>query len=190
MHDADVRPPLVRLVQATYPEARVLPELRLEYGLVRVDVAALSSARFHGYEVKADADTLRRLPVQPHCYSVVLDRCTLVAGARHLARGQTLVPNWWGVVLAHPGPDGVTLEEVRPAADNPSPNAGATQHLLWREELLALLEEAGTARGLRSASKAQLLARLGESLPRDALRNRVRQVVCARGDWRAAPASS
>ncbi|NNC17655.1 sce7726 family protein [Corallococcus exiguus] len=188
MRDADVRPPLVRLIQETYPEALVLPELGLDYGLVRVDLAALSPARFHGYEVKADADTLRRLPTQALTYSAVLDRCTLVAGARHLERGQALVPSWWGLVLAHPGPDGVPLEEVRPAADNPSPNAGATLHLLWRAELLALLEAAGAARGLRSASKAQLLSRLVETLPGDALRDRVRQVVCARGDWRVASA--
>ena len=184
MKDADVRPPLMRLLEETYPEARVLPELGLEYGLVRVDVAALSPACLHGFEVKADSDTLRRLPTQAACYSAVLDRCTLVAGARHLERGQALVPGWWGLVLARPGPDGVTLEEVRPAANNPSPNAGATLRLLWRAELLALLEEAGAARGLRSAGKARLLARLVEMLPGDVLRARVRQVVCARGDWR------
>ncbi len=188
MRDADVRPPLMRLIQETYPEALVLPEMGLEYGLVRMDVAALSPTCLHGYEVKADADTLRRLPTQAISYSAVMDRCTLVAGARHLERGQALVPDWWGLVLARPGQDGVTLEEVRPAADNPSPNAGATLHLLWRAELLALLEEAGAARGLRSAGKARLLARLVEALPRTTLRDRVRQVVCARGDWRAAPA--
>ncbi|WP_147446747.1 sce7726 family protein [Corallococcus sp. CA047B] len=135
--------------------------------------------------MKADADTLRRLPVQAHCYSAVLDRCTLVAGARHLARGQDLVPAWWGLVLARGGPDGVTLEEVRPSADNSSPSPGATLQLLWRAELLALLEEAGAARGLRSAGKARLLARLLELLPGDVLRSRVREAVCARGDWRA-----
>ncbi|RKH64135.1 hypothetical protein D7W81_19110 [Corallococcus aberystwythensis] len=163
----------------------MLPEMGLEYGLVRVDLAALSSARFHGYEVKANADTLRRLPVQAHCYSAVLDRCTLVAGAHHLARGQTLVPKWWGLVLARGGADGVTLEDVRPAADNPSPNPGATLHLLWRVELLALLEKTGEARGLRSTGKARLVARLLEVLPGDVLRSRVRAAVCARGDWRA-----
>ncbi|RYZ39281.1 MAG: hypothetical protein EOO71_20740 [Myxococcaceae bacterium] len=163
----------------------MLPELGLEYGLVRVDLAALSPARFLGYEVKADADTLRRLPAQAHCYSAVLDRCTLVAGARHLARGQTLVPIWWGLVLARGGAEGVTLEDVRPAADNPSPNPGATLQLLWRGELLALLEEVGAARGLRSAGKARLVARLLELMPGDVLRSRVRAAVCARGDWRA-----
>ncbi|RKH19181.1 hypothetical protein D7X74_07615 [Corallococcus sp. CA047B] len=163
----------------------MLPELGLEYGLVRVDLAALSPTRLHGYEVKADADTLRRLPAQAHCYSAVLDRCTLVAGARHLARGQDLVPSWWGLVLARSGADGVTLEDVRPATDNPSPSPGATLQLLWRAELLALLEEAGEARGLRSAGKAWLVARLLEVLPGDVLRSRVREAVCVRSAWRA-----
>ncbi|MCY1042708.1 hypothetical protein OV208_15395 [Corallococcus sp. bb12-1] len=30
-------------------------------------LAALRPARLHGYEVKADADTLRRLPARAHC---------------------------------------------------------------------------------------------------------------------------
>ncbi|WP_375758753.1 hypothetical protein [Corallococcus exercitus] len=92
MQDTDVRPPLVRSVQATCPEAWVLPELGLELGLVRVDLAALSTACLHGYDVKADADTLRRLPAQTACYGAVLDRCTLVAGAEHLERGHEPVP--------------------------------------------------------------------------------------------------
>ncbi|MCY1043322.1 hypothetical protein OV208_18540 [Corallococcus sp. bb12-1] len=100
-------------------------------------------------------------------------------------RGQDLVPSWWGLVLACGGAEGITLEEVRPAADNPSPSPGATLQLLWRGELLALLEEAGEARGLRSAGKARLVARLLEVLPGDVLRARVREAVCARGDWRA-----
>ncbi|CAM3463234.1 hypothetical protein G4177_06185 [Corallococcus sp. ZKHCc1 1396] len=61
------------LIQEKYPEARVLPELGLEYGLVRVDLAVLSPALLHGYEVKADADTLRRLPRHPPNCCIVAD---------------------------------------------------------------------------------------------------------------------
>lgn len=184
LRDADIRQPLAQRVAGAYPGAQVLHEVGLEYGLVRVDVAAISPERLHAWEVKADADTLRRLPVQEMAYSAVFDRCTLVAGERHLVRGQALVPPWWGVVLARAEGGGVVLEEVRPAQDNPSPSPGATLRLLWRPEMLALLEEVGAARGIRSASKARFLARLVETLPGEVLRARVRLVVCARGDWR------
>ncbi|QQR47721.1 sce7726 family protein [Myxococcus xanthus] len=184
LRDVDIRQPLAPFAACAYPDAQVLHEVGLEYGLVRVDVAAISSERLHAWEVKSDSDSLRRLPAQAVSYSVVFDRCTLVAGERHLERGQALVPPWWGVVLARADGGGVVLEEVRPALDNPSPSPGATVQLLWRPEMLALLEEAGSARGVRSASKGRLLARLIEVLPPAELRARVRQVVSARGDWR------
>ncbi|WP_147445083.1 hypothetical protein [Corallococcus sp. CA053C] len=90
-----------------------------------------------------------------------------------------------GMLLARSGPGGVTLEEVRPAKDNPTVSPAVTLTLLWRAELLALVEEAGAVRGLRSASKARLVARLLEVLPGDTLRSRVREAVCARSEWRA-----
>ncbi|WP_140786900.1 hypothetical protein [Myxococcus xanthus] len=101
-----------------------------------------------------------------------------------LERGQALVPSWWGVVLARAEGGGLVLEDVRPALDNPSPSPGATVRLLWRPEMLDLLETVGAARGVRSASKGRLLARLIKVLPPADLRARVRQVVAARGDWR------
>ncbi|WNZ64195.1 sce7726 family protein [Myxococcus sp. MxC21-1] len=184
LRDADIRQPLAQLAAREYPGAQVLHEVGLEYGLVRVDVATISPECPHAFEVKADADTLRRLPVQEMAYSAVFDRCTLVAGERHLERGQALVPAWWGVVLVRAEDGGVVLEEVRPAQDNPAPGPGATLRLMWRPEMLALLEASGAARGVRSASKGRLLARLIEALPPAELRARVRQVVSARGDWR------
>lgn len=162
----------------------MLHEVGLKCGLVWVDVATIGSGCLHAWEVKADADTLRRLLVQELSYSAVFDRCTLVAGERHLERGRALVPSWWGVVLARAEGGGVVLEEVRPARDNPSPSPspGATARLLWRPEMLALLESAGAARGVRSASKWRLLPRLLEVLPPAELRARVRQVVSPRRD--------
>ncbi|WP_141594503.1 hypothetical protein [Myxococcus sp. AB056] len=93
LRDADIRQPLAQLAAGTYPGARVLHEVGLEYGLVRVDVATIGPECRHAWEVKADADTLRRLPVQELSYSAVFDRCTLVAGERHLERGRVLVPS-------------------------------------------------------------------------------------------------
>ncbi|MCY1042707.1 hypothetical protein OV208_15390 [Corallococcus sp. bb12-1] len=88
-------------------------------------------------------------------------------------------------MLARSGAAGVVMESVRPAADNLSPSPGATPHPLWRAESLALLEEAGRgARGLRSAGKAWIVARLLEVLLEDVLRAHGREAVCARRGWR------
>lgn len=184
--DKDIRPLVLALAAQESPGARILGEVGLLQGACLVDVAAISAARLHGYEIKADADTLRRLPAQVAAYSRVLDRCTLVAGTAHIRHALPLLPSWWGVVRAWTMPDGTPVMEVeRQGAESPSPCARATADLLWRPESLALLERLGAAKGVRSAAKNTLRDRLVAVLPADELRARVRAVVAAR-DWRRA----
>lgn len=180
--DRDIRPELCRRLRAGFPEALVLDEVGLAHGDVRVDVAVLTPARFHGYEVKADADALKRLPRQVAAYSQVLDRCTLVVGPRHLDAAAPLLPWWWGILVATA--DGFHLG--RTALPNPSPSAHDTARLLWRDEVLALLEARDAVRGIRGKAKGALYQRLVEVVPHAELRAHVRKAVCARGDWRTA----
>ncbi|GMT96858.1 hypothetical protein KH5H1_09770 [Corallococcus caeni] len=87
-------------------------------------------------------------------------------------------PSGGGAGPVHaPRLEGITRKWVRPGADNPSPDTGATLHLMKRAKELALLEEMGAARGLLSVSKARLPARLVELQPGDALRASVNLVV-------------
>ncbi|QQR46536.1 sce7726 family protein [Myxococcus xanthus] len=184
MRDADIRPLLVRTVRARYPDARVMDELGLMYGHVRVDVVALSPDCLHGYEIKGDADDLRRLPGQVRLYSEALDRCSLVVGERHLHKAAALLPAWWGIVRVRQVGGALELAVEREDQPNPEPAAHAPLHLLWRPELLALLDAAGKARGVRSANKGRLLRRALESMPADSLRAHVRQVLATREGWR------
>lgn len=179
-HDADIRPALRRHLQSVHPGARVLDEVGLHHGQVRVDVAVLTVDALHGYEVKAEADTLQRLPTQTWRYSEVMDACTLVVTSSHLEEAAALVPTWWGLLAAEP--EG--FRPVRPAGVNPGPDAHNTARLLWRDEVLALLEQLGAVRGYRAASKNRLYRRLLEVVSPEEARAHVRRIVCARGDWR------
>ena len=87
LRDADIRQPLAQHAATTYPGAQVLHEVGLLHGQCRVDVAALSPACLHGWEIKGDTDSLKRLPSQVEADSRVLDRCTLVVGDVHVAAG-------------------------------------------------------------------------------------------------------
>ncbi|GEL75187.1 sce7726 family protein [Myxococcus virescens] len=191
LRDADIRQPLAQLAARAYPGAQVLHEVGLLHGQCRVDVAALSPTCLHGWEIKGDTDSLKRLPAQVDAYSRVLDRCTLVVGDVHIAAGLALVPAWWGVLSAaqvkftnFETRESVAFEVVRQGADNPFREHPSTVSLLWRGEAEALLEELGAARGLRGKPRQRLYSRLNEVLPPAELRARVRQVVSARGDWR------
>lgn len=180
MRDADIRPMLCRRLRAGNPEALVLDEVGLMHGHVRVDVAALSPDCFHGYELKADADSLRRLPVQVWRYGEVLDACTLVTGPRHLDAVLQLLPPWWGLLVV----TGEDFHLGRAARPNPEPVNLNTARLLWRDEVVALLEARGSMRGFRAASKLKLYHHLLEVVPADEQRGLVRRTVLARGNWR------
>lgn len=187
MRDADVRAALHAKVLADYhgdPETLVLDEFDLWYGSARVDIAVVNG-RIHGYEIKSDRDTLERLDGQMAVYNTVLDRVTIVVGARHLEGVLERVPEWWGVKLARQGPRGaVGFEEIRPPRKNPRVDAAAVAALLWCDELTEILVGLGAARGVRGKSRDVLCRRLVEVLPLTDLCAEVRRRLRARGSWR------
>lgn len=190
MRDGDIRAALHDRLGADHsnePDTRFVDELGL-CGTVRVDVAVVNGT-FSGYELKSDRDTLRRLPAQVEVYSKVLDRATLVVGERHLAHEQTLtmLPGWWGVIVARQCDDGVDLEETRPSAWNDEVDPGALVQLLWREEALAELASRGLDTGVRTKPRRVIAERLSNELPIEELRAVVRYRLKTREGWRQSP---
>ena len=85
--DAEIRSVLrSRLSQKHTRTSRTvfIEELGLCRGQVRVDLSVVNGL-LHGYEIKSDRDSLRRLSGQVELYGKVFDRATLVVGERHLA---------------------------------------------------------------------------------------------------------
>src|ERR1700752_2733932 len=84
--DADIRSALRSWLLAedgSKGDTVVIDELGICCGVVRIDLAVVNGT-LHGYEIKSDIDSLRRLALQIELYSKVLDRATLVVGQRHL----------------------------------------------------------------------------------------------------------
>ncbi len=175
--DADVRPILrarVRRAHARQPDTVVLDELGLCRGSVRVDLAAVNGI-FHGYEIKSDRDTLRRLKNQVAVYNQVFDRATLVVGERHLDEATTMVPGWWEVVRIEATASGPSLKQVRRPKKNPSRDPRALVELLWADEALALLEARDLARGVRGKPRRVVWDRVCEHLTLAEIADAVRQ---------------
>ena len=194
MNDSRLRAALKRIVLARHlndPETFVVEELGLRHGAARIDIAVINGA-IHGFELKSDCDTLKRLPDQMAVFNSVLDRMTIVVGTRHLDQTMHVVPRWWGVKTAIVGPrGGISFSDVRRPANNPSPDAVAIAKLFWRQEALDLVNELGAATGIRSKPRRVIYNRLAEVMELEALRARVRQQLRSRTDWRSAeqPAS-
>lgn len=185
--DSDVRSALLRTVFAEHvanPNTLVVQEMGLARGACRVDVCVING-HLHGYEIKSDVDTLRRLPLQQQFYSDVLDKATLVVGQRHLQHALEVLPHWWGVRAVSRGArNAVRMELVRPAKLNPAVSKTAVAALLWRDEISALIVARNDDRSALRGNRAALCERLDELYSLAEIRALVREQLKRRPDWR------
>lgn len=165
----------------------VVDEFLLAYGAARADIA-LVNGHLEGFEIKAGNDTLVRLERQIEAYDRVFEFSWVVTTREHLASVRDLVPKQWGLMVA--SSDGVTgsLRRVRTAKRNSNREADHLVRLLWRDELLAKLEDLGISRGLKSKPKVALYAALAAAMPVEELADYVRTCLKAREDWRVGAA--
>jgi len=189
MNDRDIRTVLKEELMRKYAkdnDTLVLDELGIRHGAARIDLVVVNH-RLHGYEIKSDLDSLRRLPDQIKAYSSVMDRVTLVVGYRHAYDALRMVPEWWGVRLAEMKKQSgtVVLSDARSARDNPKVDLNAVAALLWRNEALGVLEEVGAASGIRSKRRNEIYRRLVDLSDPDFLRFKIRQQLKSRQGWRA-----
>lgn len=174
--DATIRPALsdrLRRQHAKQADTVLIEELGLSRGRVRVDLAVVNGS-LHGFEIKSDGDSLRRLAAQVDLYSQVLDRATLVVGERFAPLATSLVPEWWGVIRVSSRPSGLLFTTLRGSKLNPQRNPRVLAELLWSGQALALLEERGAARGMRGKPRRVLWDRVCECLSVDEIAAAVR----------------
>lgn len=177
---------LPRLITQHTCDTVILEELGLLRHRARVDIAAVNGV-LHGYEIKSDRDSLRRLPTQIEVYIRVLDLCTVVSGERFLVNILDEVPSWWGVTLVAGSEQELTVTEVRSASRNPAVDIRAQVELLWLDEALEFLEQQGEARGFRRKPRSVVWDRVCEVYTADEIGAHVRARLKARIGSRVAP---
>ncbi len=187
-NDTVIREALVSKLKEEYvaqSDYRVIPELGLCHGAARIDVAVVNGV-LHGFEIKSDRDTLLRLPEQREAYNSVFDKVTLVVGSRHFVDAFKIIPDWWGVEIAHTSENGgIFFNTIREAKNNPAQDNKSIARLLWRHEALDLLESIGKADGIRSKPREVIYARIAESVELEPLKKHVRSVLqSSREGWR------
>jgi hypothetical protein len=188
MNDLDIRLALISYLQrqhASEPDLLIVEEVNVRQGLSRVDLAVVGES-LHGYEIKSQRDTLKRLASQMDDYRCVFERISVVSGLKHLTGILRELPTWCGILLAHWSQGEVVIEPFRDAQLNLHRDPYALAQLLWRAEALAVLERHGCAAGVRSKARAALWDRLAESLSLHDLGREVKLCLSARkSDWRA-----
>lgn len=182
LFDADIRPALKGKLLAAHrnePDTVLLDELGVCRGEVRVDVV-LVNGLIHGYEIKSDYDSLRRLPGQIELYNKVLDRATLVAGERHVEEAAAILPEWWGVLSVEATRLGPRFKTFRRARKNPARDARALAELLWLDDAMELLERHKLDRGVRGKPRRVVWDHICKNLDIDVIASAVRTNLKAR----------
>jgi hypothetical protein len=162
----------------------VIEELGLSRGHVRADIA-LVDGRLHGYEIKSDRDSLRRLSRQVELYSKVFDFATLVVGDRFIENAKDAVPGWWGILHARQASTGLKFTTLRRCRVNPERDVRVLAELLWASEALKLLDDRNVARGARGKPRRVLWERICQHYRLDEVARVVRDNLKARATSRA-----
>lgn len=176
-NDVIIRSALKKKLGAHDKKVRIIEELGIRHGIARIDIAVVNEI-MHGYEIKSDRDTLRRLPDQMNEYNDVFDKLTLVTGRHHLYDAINIIPDWWGIMVAKIDVNNkVIFYTIREAEDNQKQIGVSIARLLWREEALQILEEQNKAVGFRSKPRELIYERLANTLNVDILKERVRYAL-------------
>ncbi len=185
--DLLIRNKLVEYIKSQHTDhsARVVQELSVCGGKARIDVATINGT-MHGFEIKSDVDSLQRFSQQIDFYNCVFDKLTLVVGVSHLYEAFTMVPEWWGVMVARTDEQNkIYFNTIRDSQFNEQIKLKEVASLLWKTEALNILNTAGIKRGYQSKTHSQLCEKLSEEFDRASLSQFVRDSLFNRPNWKA-----
>jgi hypothetical protein len=193
-HDYQLRPPFktyLRGLEWNVP-IRFADEVRI--GDARIDLAVITDA-LHGYEIKAELDSMTRFKTQAACYETTFDYCTLVTTEKKGERVRRSLPDFWGLKVRRSLPDfwGLTCAfeqngtvqfwEVRAPKLNPHRQLKGLLGLLWRDECREFLASRNAAKS-RHRSKDKMTAVMAMLADEGELLAYVCQCLKARQEWR------
>ena len=168
------------------PTTVVIDEFNICFGAAIMDVAVVNG-KIHGYEIKSERDNLDRLPSQMEYYNKVFDTVTLVISDTHLMKARKIVPRWWGIDCIVTSKSKVSIKTVRKPGKNKNVNVFELTQLLWKEELLELLEKNNIVKGTKSKTRMQLCTMSAERIDHNQIIEFVRNKLKTRKAWRAVP---
>jgi hypothetical protein len=174
--------------QHAQKDTLVIDELGLNHGQCRADIAVING-HLIGYEIKSNNDSLRRLEEQVKSYNAVFDKVSIVVGDRYKNCIQNYIPEWWGVIVSVRGLRGaVNFNMIRKTQMNNSVDPVSIARLLWRNEVVEILQQKKLSQRILRQPRAILYEHLVRMLNTRELRNIVRKYLKNRKNWRC-PAS-
>lgn len=138
LYDEDIRDPLSCYLEERFGKVRILEEKTI--GKSRADIVMVTEGRLIGIEIKSDVDSYARLKKQVRDYDRYLDSNYIAVGESHARHVSEHVPQTWGILVFSVKDGRITVEEQRPASENPKMRKESQITILWRPELQRVLE--------------------------------------------------
>lgn len=185
VRDLDLRLALATFIGDQYRDQEhvLVPEVDITVSLPgRID-AILVADRIHGFEIKSDVDSLRRLPRQVEIYGPVLERATLIAGERYADAVAEIIPTWWAISTVRQSHGQLRLVTRRRGRLNPDVQSYAVASFIPRDVLVDFLRARGFTR-LSALAVDDLRLLLAESVPKSTVLTLARSTMMFRRDWR------
>ncbi|MEI0487747.1 sce7726 family protein [Brachyspira pulli] len=165
-------------------DAKIIDELKLCQGDAIIDIAVFNGS-INGYEIKSDSDTLERLPKQIEIYNKVFNKMTIVTGDKYIDNIFRIVPEWWGIIKVINGSSKIdNFVVVRENKENQHIDSIALIQLLWKDEILELLELFNIKSGVKGKSKKVLWKITSDNIELKHIENFVRNKIKNRINWR------
>ena len=130
----------------------IINELGLNHGENRADIAILDSC-FIGFEIKSDKDSLIRLKKQVRSYDSVFNKSYIIVGVRYSSIIDKYVPKHWGIIFSEKNNSTITFNLSREPEENNNVNPISLARLLWKTEVLQILESKVSSKLLRQPKK-------------------------------------
>lgn len=191
LYDPDIRKLLYRKFTQTEeftsdPETKIVNEMDVCFGISRIDVAVING-RLHGYEIKSEQDTLERLCSQIDAYNKVFDTITIVTAENHISKILDMVPDWWEIYYVSKDNNVPTLIQQREFKINKQVNSFYLAQVLWKNELLELLNLHGIKKETKNKTRFALCSMVSENITQQEIKKFVREKLKSRKSWKAVP---
>lgn len=185
MRDQDIRLLLHNTELLKYKQdknSRIVEEMNLPAVYARIDLAVING-HLHGFEIKSASDTLQRLPAQLEAYSKVFDYLYIITEGKYSQRILEIAPGWIGVFVCQTHKGLTQLKKLRPARRNKNTESFYLAKLLWREEIIAVLNDFNIKYSKKDRNWL-LCELLANNIPITSLSKIVRSKLKERTDWK------
>jgi hypothetical protein len=95
-----------------------------------------------------------------------------------------LLPDYYGIIEVKQKRGNLTYEVVKKPKINPDRDCKAMLDLLWKDELLKVLEHLNIVKGLKNKTKVKQIAAIAELIDPNTTSEIVRELIKVRGNWR------